>query len=91
MLNVNVPEELVMPQSFEIAVVDVARVIAPVCAVPYVWASERRPVLVTFPAAYVRPEEKVVVATHEGMPFADDNTNPPVPIPSFERTLVADE
>jgi hypothetical protein len=34
MLKVKVPDELVIPQSLEIAVVEVARVIAPVTAVP---------------------------------------------------------
>jgi len=88
--KVKAPPELVIPREAVRplnAVEDVANVIAPVCAEPYVCASERRPVfemvtlpvapetlipvpamfertpvLVTLPAEYVRPDEKVVVA-----------------------------
>ncbi len=65
--KVKAPEVLVIAR-FEVrplkAVDEVAKVMAPVCAVPppSCW-SERRPVLVTFPAKYERPDEKVVVAT----------------------------
>ena len=62
MLKVKVPPAFVIPQSFEIAVDEVAKVRAPVCAVPKDCARERTPVLVTLPFRYVRPEEKVVVA-----------------------------
>ena len=50
-LKVKVPPELVMPQSLAMAVVEVARVRAPVCAEPEECARERTPVLVTFPPA----------------------------------------
>ena len=90
-LNVNVPLLFVMPQSLLIAVVEVASVSAPVCAVPYVCARERTPVFVTLPAEYERPEEKVVVATQPGTPLTEPRINPPVPMPSLERTLVAEE
>ena len=59
------------------------------CALPKS-LSERSPVLVTLPAAYESPEENVVVATHPGIPLTEPRTNPPVPIPSFERMFVAD-
>ena len=49
------------------AVDEVARMTAPVKACP-VAPTERTPVFVTFPAEYVRPDEKVVVATHAGTP-----------------------
>jgi hypothetical protein len=62
MLNVKVPPAFVIPQSLLIAVDDVAKVSAPVCAEPKDCAKERTPVLVTLPFKYVRPEEKVVVA-----------------------------
>jgi hypothetical protein len=35
--------------------------------------------------------ERVEVATQPGTPFTDPRTKPPVPIPSLERTLVAEE
>jgi hypothetical protein len=62
MLNVKVPPAFVMPQSLLIAVEEVAKVSAPVCAEPKDCAKERTPVLVTLPFRYVRPLEKVVVA-----------------------------
>jgi hypothetical protein len=69
---------------FEVAE-DVAKVIAPVCAVPLVCCRERRPVFVTAPFAYVRPEENVVVAVHVGTPFKYERTNPAVPTVVVER------
>ena len=39
-LKVKAPATFVMPQSLEMAVEEVAKVMAPVCAVPYVWAME---------------------------------------------------
>ena len=35
--------------------------------------------------------ERVDVATHPGMPPTEPRTKPPVPMPSLERTLVAEE
>jgi hypothetical protein len=59
---------------------DVATVIAPVCAVPPPFCvTESTPVFVTFPLAYERPDENVVVAVHEGMPLSQASTCPPVP------------
>ena len=51
-----------------------------VCPVPP-FPTERVPVMV----------ERVDVATQPGIPFTEPRTNPPVPMPSFDRTLVADE
>jgi hypothetical protein len=56
-LKVKVPEEFVMPQSLLMAVVEVARVMAPVTAAPAECAREVRPLLM---------EE---VAVQVGMPF----------------------
>jgi hypothetical protein len=75
--NVKVPDELVIPKS--VPEVEVAKVIAPVCAEPYVCATESTPVFVTFPAEYVRPEENVVVATHDGIPLLHASICPAVP------------
>jgi hypothetical protein len=59
---------------------EVANVMAPVCAVPppSCW-SERRPVFVTLPFAYVRPPENVVVAVQVGTPFTSASVWPFVP------------
>ena len=38
--QVKAPATLVIPQSLLMAVEEVAKVMAPVCAVPYVWAME---------------------------------------------------
>jgi len=84
-LNVNVPLLFVMPQSLLIAVVEVANVSAPVCAVPYVCPREMTPVLVTLPLEYERPEEKVVVAVHVGTPFKRARMFPAVPAVVVER------
>jgi len=65
--------------------VEVARVMAPVWAVPYVCCRERRPVLVTLPFRYVRPEEKVVVDVHVGTPFRRARMFPAVPAEVVER------
>jgi hypothetical protein len=97
--------EMVRP--LKVVALLVAKVMAPVCALPppVCW-SERRPVLemvtfpvapltlmpvpamlestpvlVTFPAEYARPPEKVVVATHCGTPLFQERTWPPVPEP----------
>ena len=63
-----------------LAVLLVAKVMAPVCAVPppSCW-SERRPEFVTFPFAYVRPPENVVVAVQVGTPFTSASVWPFVP------------
>lgn len=58
-LKVKVVPELVMPQSFDIAVEEVARVRAPVCAEPLEWVSESTPVLVRVPAAPPRSAPQV--------------------------------
>jgi hypothetical protein len=55
-LKVKVPEELVIPQSLLIAVVLVARVIAPVTAEPAECWRERRPEFVRAPPERERPE-----------------------------------
>jgi hypothetical protein len=52
---VNVPDELVIPQSLLIAVVEVARVIAPVTLVPAECWRERRPAFVRAPDEMERP------------------------------------
>ncbi len=82
-VNVKVPVEFVMVcptvTPFEVAADDVASVMFPACPVPYVCATERTPVFVTFPPEYWRPEEKVVVATQDGTPLAQESTWPPVP------------
>ena len=72
------------------AVLEVAMTRAPVRAEP-VGPRERTPVFVTLPAEYESPLEKVVVATQPGTPFTEPRTNPPVPMPSLERRLVAEE
>ena len=51
-----------------------------VCPVPP-FATESVPVIV----------ERVEVATQPGTPFTEPRTNPPVPMPSLERALVAEE
>jgi hypothetical protein len=81
--NVNAPAVFVMlrPIVWPFVVWDeVANVIAPVCAVPppSCW-SERRPVFVTLPFAYVRPPENVVVAVQVGTPFTSASVCPFVP------------
>ena len=76
-LKVKVPPLLVIEKS--VPVVEVARVSAPVCAVPKDCWSERTPVLVTLPFAYVRPEEKVVEATQVGVVPFNARTKPEVP------------
>ena len=68
-VRVNAPAEFVTLRRMLVSL-DVARVSAPVCVVPYVCARERTPVLVTLPAEYVRPDENVVLETHAGIPFA---------------------
>lgn len=63
--NVNVPAALVIVRRWVCPLtvaLEVASVIAPVCAEPNVCWSERRPVFVTLPPEYARPDEKVVVA-----------------------------
>src|SRR3989338_8223549 len=69
------------------AVLDVAMTRAPVNAEP-VGPRERTPVFVTLPPEDERPEEKVVVATHAGMPPDHARTCPPVPCVVVERALV---
>jgi hypothetical protein len=53
--------------------------VAPETEMPEPAMFEVTPVLVTLPAEYERPEEKVVVATHEGMPETSESTWPFVP------------
>ncbi len=59
----------------------------PVCVCP-VGPIESTPVFVTFPAEYERPEEKVVVATQDGTPFAHERIWPPVPCEVVARLPV---
>ena len=65
------------------------RVTAPVEAEAVIWLAvpviEVTPLLVTTPAEYERPVEKVVVATHVGTPEARERICPPVPAVVVER------
>ncbi len=80
-VNVRVPAEptmvfpIVSPLKEEVVV---PMPTFPVCVCP-VGPIERTPVFVTFPPEYARPEEKVVVATHDGTPLAQESIWPPVP------------
>ena len=53
--------------------------VAPETLMPVPAILEVTPVLVTLPAVYARPVEKVVVAAHVGTPFRYASTDPPVP------------
>jgi hypothetical protein len=65
-LKVKVPEEFVIPQSLLMAVVEVARVIAPVTAVPAECWRERRPAFVRAPE---ERESPVPVRSLNDSPF----------------------
>ena len=69
-----------------VAEVEVAITAAPVMLCP-AGPIERTPVFVTFPPEYERPEEKVVVEVHAGIPFRRARTYPPVPDEVVARAL----
>ena len=66
--KVKVPEELVIAfaivSPLKVVALEVASVMAPVCAVPNVCTSERRPALLNALPVYVIPVPAVVVAVH---------------------------
>ena len=71
------------------------RVTAPVEPLAAIWLAvpvmEVTPVLVTLPALYARPEEKVVVAVQTGRPFTEARTFPSLPaMASLESVLAAE-
>ena len=62
--------------------------VAPETEMPVPATLERTPVLVTLPAEYKRPDEKVVVATHEGTPETSERICPFVPCVVVETAPV---